>query len=210
MMASRSQTLLRKPGSACAARSSGWRGSVKAVLPHWRSDGVFAAPSSRSVDPQQLQQTVDLRHQRCTLRRIAKALQAPLATVGRVMNALGLGQLRNLEPKKPVRRYPWERPGDLAQFHWINTLLGNLKTSLSGTFQGFDSDKYARRDLRGYGFRFNRRFSVQAMVKRIAHAVCCCMPCTERSPRVAAAFGSSRSSKQEYKVLRMRSITVLL
>ena len=96
MMASRSQTLLRKPGSACAARSSGWRSSVKAVQPHWRNDGVFAAPSSRSVDPQQLQQAVDLRHQRCTLRRIAKALQAPLATVGRVMNALGLGQLRNL------------------------------------------------------------------------------------------------------------------
>ena len=105
MMASRSQTLLRKPGSACAARSSGWRSSVKAVQPHWRSDGVFAAPSSRSVDPQQLQQAVDLRHQRCTLRRIAKALQAPLATVGRVMNALGLGQIRNLESKKPVRRY---------------------------------------------------------------------------------------------------------
>jgi hypothetical protein len=56
---------------------------------------------------------VDLRHQRCTLRRIAKALQAPLATVGRVMNALGLGRLRNLEPMKPVRRYHWERPGDM-------------------------------------------------------------------------------------------------
>lgn len=56
---------------------------------------------------------MDLRHQRCTLRCIAKALQAPLATVGRVMNALGLGRLRNLEPKKPVRRYQWERPGDM-------------------------------------------------------------------------------------------------
>ena len=44
----------------------------------------------RTLDPQQLQQSVDHRHQRCTFRRIAKALKAPLATVGRVMNALGL------------------------------------------------------------------------------------------------------------------------
>jgi hypothetical protein len=36
---------------------------------------------------------VDLRHQRCTLRRIARALKAPLSSVGRVMNALGLGRL---------------------------------------------------------------------------------------------------------------------
>ncbi len=75
---------------------------------------MFAAPSGEhSVDPQQLQQAVDLRYQRSTLRRIAKALKAPLSTVGRVMNGLGLGRLRNLEPKPPVRRYQWERPGDM-------------------------------------------------------------------------------------------------
>jgi hypothetical protein len=67
----------------------------------------------RTLDPQQLQQAVDHRHQRCTLRRIAKALKAPLATVGRVMNALGLGRLRNLESRKPGQRYQWERPGDM-------------------------------------------------------------------------------------------------
>jgi transposase InsO family protein len=67
----------------------------------------------RTLDPQQLQHAVVLRHQRCTLRRIAKTLGAPLSTVGRVMKALGLGRLRNLEPKIPVRRYEWERPGDM-------------------------------------------------------------------------------------------------
>jgi transposase InsO family protein len=90
-------------------------------LARFRDGGVAALADRRSVrrtqrrtlDPQQLQQAVDLRHQRCTLRRIAKALQAPLSTVGRVMNALGLGRLRNLEPKKPVQRYQWQRPGDL-------------------------------------------------------------------------------------------------
>ena len=63
------------------------------------------------LDPQQLQHAVDLRHQRCTLRRIAGAVGAPLSTVGRVMKALGLRRLRNLEPKVPVQRYQWEKPG---------------------------------------------------------------------------------------------------
>jgi transposase InsO family protein len=67
----------------------------------------------RTLDPQQLQHAVDLRHQRCTLRRIAKAVGAPLSTVGRVMKALGLGRLRNLDPKPPVQRYQWEKPGDM-------------------------------------------------------------------------------------------------
>jgi transposase len=67
----------------------------------------------RTLDPQQLQHAVDLRHQRCTLRRIARSLQAPLSTVGRVLKALGLGRLRNLEPRPPVRRYQWQRPGEM-------------------------------------------------------------------------------------------------
>jgi hypothetical protein len=29
------------------------------------------------------------------------------------MKALGLGRLRNLEPKAPVQRYEWEKPGDM-------------------------------------------------------------------------------------------------
>jgi hypothetical protein len=67
----------------------------------------------RSVDPQLLQQAVDLRPKRCTLRRFANAVGAPLSTVGRPMKALGLGRLRNLVPKAPVQRYQWKKPGDM-------------------------------------------------------------------------------------------------
>ena len=48
-----------------------------------------------------------------------------------------------------------KHPKDLPQFRWINTLLSNLKTSFSGNFQAFNFDKYARRYLGGYCFRFN-------------------------------------------------------
>ena len=90
-------------------------------LARFRSGGHTSLADRRSVrrtqrrtlDPQQLQQAVDLRHQRCTLRRIAKVVGAPLSTVGRAMKALGLGRLRNLEPKAPAQRYQWEKPGDM-------------------------------------------------------------------------------------------------
>ena len=82
-----------------------------------------------------------------------------------------------------------KHPTELPQFRWINTLLGNLKTSFSGTFHAFNFDKYARRYLGGYCFRFNRRFSMTEMTERIANAVTCCIPCTERDLRVAEAYG---------------------
>ena len=82
-----------------------------------------------------------------------------------------------------------KHPEDLPQFRWINTLLSNLKTSFSGTFHAFNFDKYARRYLGGYCFRFNRRFSMAGMTERIANALCCCMPLTERDLRVAEAYG---------------------
>ena len=82
-----------------------------------------------------------------------------------------------------------KHPNDLPQLRWINTLLSNLKTSFSGTFHAFNFDKYARRYLGGFCFRFNRRFSLAVMTERIANAVCCCMPCTERDLRVAEAYG---------------------
>ena len=66
-----------------------------------------------TLDPHQLQRAVDLRHERCTLRRVARVLAAPLSTVGRVLKALGLGRLKNLQPAEPVRRYQWARPDDM-------------------------------------------------------------------------------------------------
>jgi hypothetical protein len=66
------------------------------------------------LDPLELQRAVDLLHERCTLsRRVARVLAAPLSTVGRVLKALGLGRLKNLQLAEPVRRYQWARRGDM-------------------------------------------------------------------------------------------------
>jgi transposase InsO family protein len=44
---------------------------------------------------------------------MARLLAAPFSTVARALNLLGLGRLRNLEPKPPVQGYERETPGDL-------------------------------------------------------------------------------------------------
>ena len=63
-------------------------------------------------------------------------------------------------------------PKELSQFRWIKTVLGNLKTSLSGTLHNVELRKYARRYLSGYLFRFYQRFTRDAMTARIANAAC--------------------------------------
>jgi transposase InsO family protein len=71
-------------------------------LSRYRCGGAAALVDRRSVrcsqrrtlDPQHLQRAVALRHERCTLRRIARLLALPLSTVGRT-------------------RYQWARPGDM-------------------------------------------------------------------------------------------------
>ena len=90
-------------------------------LARYRSGGAAALMDRRSVrrtqqrtlDPQHLQRALELRHQRLHLRHIARLLAAPFSTVARALNHLGLGRLRNLDPKAPVQRYERETPGDL-------------------------------------------------------------------------------------------------
>jgi transposase InsO family protein len=67
----------------------------------------------RTLDPAQQQQATALRHERCTMRRIARDLATPLSTLGRWLKAQGLGRLKNLQPKEPVRRYQWAHLGDM-------------------------------------------------------------------------------------------------
>lgn len=52
------------------------------------------------------------------------------------------------------------KPKEVPEFRWINTVLGNLKTSLSGCYHAFDFQKYAARYLAAFSYRFNRRFDL--------------------------------------------------
>jgi hypothetical protein len=48
------------------------------------------------------------------------------------------------------------KPKDLSEFKWANTVLGNLKTTLSGAFQALKYRKYGQTYLAAFAYRFNR------------------------------------------------------
>lgn len=59
---------------------------------------------------------------------------------------------------------------DMGCFHWVNTILGNLKTAIDGTYHGFKFEKYAHRYLAEVQYRFNRRFDLRSILPRLLHA----------------------------------------
>ena len=73
----------------------------------------------------------------------------------------------------------------LPQFKAINTLLGNLKTAISGTYHAFGFAKYAQRYLAEFQYRFNRRFNMKTLLPRLLAALVAAPPSTERLLRAA-------------------------
>lgn len=58
----------------------------------------------------------------------------------------------------------------LPQFQAINTVLGNLKTALAGTYHAFNFVKYIHRYLAEAQYRFNRRFDLRSILPRLVRA----------------------------------------
>ena len=55
--------------------------------------------------------------------------------------------------------------------HWaINTVLGNLKTAMAGTYHAIKFAKYAHRYLAEVQYRFNRRYDLRAILQRLVCA----------------------------------------
>ena len=77
------------------------------------------------------------------------------------------------------------KPKEVPEFKWINTVLGNLKTSLSGCYHAFDFRKYATRYLAAFCYRFNRRFDLRSLHRRLLIAAVGTTPQPLRSIRVA-------------------------
>ena len=73
----------------------------------------------------------------------------------------------------------------LAQFKAVNTLLGNLKTAIRGTYHAFDFAKYAHRYLAEFQFRFNRRFNMKTILPRLLQSLLAAPPSPEHWLRTA-------------------------
>jgi transposase-like protein len=59
----------------------------------------------------------------------------------------------------------------MPQFAAVNTLLGNLKTAMTGAYHAIDFKKYGHRYLAEFQYRFNRRFDLSSILQRLVRAV---------------------------------------
>jgi hypothetical protein len=114
----------------------------------------------------------------------ARAYLAPGSTVHSdglaCFNAVAMAGCRH-QPTVVAGR----KPKDLPEFQWVNTVLGNLKTSLSGSSHAFAFSKYATRYLAAFAYRFNRRFDLATLPARLLVAAAHCQPLPEQSLRQA-------------------------
>jgi transposase-like protein len=78
------------------------------------------------------------------------------------------------------------KPRDLPQFTWVNTVLGNLKTMISGAHKAFKFAKYASQYLGAFSYRFNRRFNLQALLRNLLGHAAAAVPTRERQIRAMA------------------------
>jgi transposase-like protein len=66
----------------------------------------------------------------------------------------------------------------LPQFQAVNTVLSNLKTAMAGTYHAVKFEKYAHRYLAEVQYRFNRRFDLRSILRRLVRVATAAMPQT--------------------------------
>ena len=79
---------------------------------------------------------------------------------------------------------------EAAGSKWVNTVLSNVKRALDGTYHSFNVFKYSHRYLGEAAWRFNRRFDLRALLRRMLYAAAVCPPKPERMLRDVPVFGS--------------------
>lgn len=67
----------------------------------------------------------------------------------------------------------------LLRFNAVNTLLGNLKNAISGTYHAVGFAQYAHRYLAKFWYRFNSRFNIKTILPRLHTALLTAPPSSE-------------------------------
>ena len=75
----------------------------------------------------------------------------------------------------------------LPQFKCVNTVLGNIKSAITGTYRAVR--KHAGRTLAEFEYRFNRRYDLGAMIPRLAFAAVRTPPMPYRLLKLAEDAG---------------------
>lgn len=76
------------------------------------------------------------------------------------------------------------RSMQIEAFTWVNTMLGNVKNAIHGTYHSIHG-KHLGRYLGEFSYRFNRRFELDRMVDRLAYVACRTAPLPYRLAKMA-------------------------
>jgi transposase-like protein len=68
----------------------------------------------------------------------------------------------------PVKTGSGAKAARNPRFKWVNTILGNIKAAMVGTYRAVRA-KHAPRYLAEFEYRFNRRYRLETMIKRLAY-----------------------------------------
>jgi hypothetical protein len=130
------------------------------------------------------------RVKRFTKKVIAKLARETLAPTARVVTD-GLGCFRGLAGEAATHtalvaaELGWSEK--LPQFRWVNTILGNIKSAIVGTYRAVRS--HADRTLAEFEWRFNRRFDLASMIPRLTYAAITAPPMPYRLLKLADSDG---------------------
>ena len=69
-------------------------------------------------------------------------------------------------------------------FEWLNTVMGNVKSAMHGTYHAL-SKKHLPRYLAEFCYRFNRRFQMDTMVDRLTYVALRTQPTPQRLLKLA-------------------------
>ena len=68
----------------------------------------------------------------------------------------------------PVKTGSGAKAAKNPRFKWVNTLLGNIKAAMVGTYRAVRA-KHAPRYLAEFEYRFNRRYRLETLIDRLAY-----------------------------------------
>ena len=74
------------------------------------------------------------------------------------------------------------------EFTWVNTMLGNVKNAITGTYHAVNA-KHLPRYLAEFCYRFNRRFQLENMLPRFGYVAVRTPPMPDRLLKLAEACG---------------------
>ena len=149
---------------------------------------VAAVETTADGKPRRVQLRRVKRFSKCAIKALAEKSIAPTALV--VTD--GYGCFRGLEQAGRnhtalIAAHLKRRTTQLPSFKWVNTLLGNIKSAITGTYRA--TRKHASRTLAEFEYRFNRRFDLASMIPRLVIAAVSSPPNPYRLLKLAEPCG---------------------